>query len=139
MSDVARFLFNSTLGILGFFDVASNMDFPKHNEDFGQTLGVWGFGPGPYLVAPFFGPTSLRDMARVPVDGALLNPIFYLDNDMVRAGLLSLNYVDFRSDLLTTQDLVEEAAIDEYEFIKNAYFQRRESQVRDSEFPEFVE
>lgn len=134
-SDAARFIFNTTLGLLGFFDVATHMDLPKHNEDFGQTLGSWGVGPGPYLVAPFFGPTSLRDTTRFAVDAALLNPIFYLDNDLLRAGLLSLNYVDFKSDLLTTSDLVEKAAIDEYEFIKNAYLERRHNQVHDSEFP----
>ncbi len=138
-SDAARFIFNTTLGLLGFFDVASHMDLPKHNEDFGQTLGAWGVGPGPYLVAPFFGPTSLRDTTRFAVDAALLSPIFYLDNDLLRAGLLTINYVDFKSDLISTTELVEEAAIDEYEFIKNAYLERRENQVNDREFSEFEE
>ena len=128
-SDAARFVFNSTLGLLGFFDVSSTMGLDKHDEDFGQTLGVWGVGSGPFLMAPFFGPTTLRDATGFIVDQGILNPVFYLDNDELRAGLLTINYIDFKSDLLITDKLIEDAALDEYEFIKNAYFNKRESQI----------
>jgi len=134
-SDAARFVFNSTLGIIGFFDVSSTMGLEKHSEDFGQTLGTWGIGSGPYLVAPFFGPTTLRDATGFVVDRGVLSPIFYLDNDELKAGLLTLNYVDFKSDLLSAQKLIGEAALDEYEFTKNAYFERRESQINDGLAP----
>ena len=130
-SDAARFVFNSTLGLLGFFDVSSTMGFDKHNEDFGQTLGVWGVGSGPYLMAPFFGPTTLRDATGFIVDQGILNPVFYLESDELRAGLLALNYIDVKSDLLSANKLIGDAALDEYEFTKNAYFDRRETLIND--------
>ena len=138
-SDVARFIFNSTIGVLGFFDVSSSLGFPEHDEDFGQTLAHWGVGSGPYLVVPFFGPATVRDAAGFAVDGIVLNPVSYLDNDLVVAGLLSLNYVDVKSDLLSAGDLIGEAALDEYEFLKNAYFEKRSSQINDNAFEDFPE
>jgi len=130
--DTARFVFNSTLGLAGFRDVSSQMGLEKHDEDFGQTLAVWGVGAGPYIVTPFFGPTTLRDSTSLIVDDILLNPVSYLNNnDALKAGILSLNYIDIKADLLTTNDLVDEAALDQYEFTKNAYFSRRESQIND--------
>ena len=134
-SDAVRFIFNSTLGLLGFYDVSSTMGLDKHNEDFGQTLGVWGVGSGPYLMVPFFGPTTLRDATGFIVDQGILNPVFYLNNDELRAGLLTIRYIDFKSDLLSTNKLISDAALDEYEFIKNAYFEKRESQINDSLTP----
>ena len=142
LRDSARFVVNSTMGLLGFFDVAEKMNLPKNNEDFGQTLATWGVGSGPYLVMPFFGPTTLRDATRFPVDGLLLNPVTYLESDELRAGLFGLNFVDIKSDLLTATDLVDEVALDEYEFVKNAYFEQRESLINDGEvdlenYPDF--
>lgn len=142
LQDSARFVVNSTMGILGLFDVASKMNLPKHREDFGQTLATWGIGPGPYLMVPLFGPTTLRDATRFPVDGMLLNPVTYLDNDSLRAGLFGLNFIDIKSDLLTAQNLVDQASLDEYEFVKNAYFQQRQILINDGEeeleaFPDF--
>jgi len=131
-SDIARFVFNSTLGFAGFLDVSSQMGLEKHDEDFGQTLAVWGVGSGPYLVTPFLGPTTLRDATSLVVDDILLNPVTYLgNNDALQAGIYTLDYVDIKADLLTTNDLVNEAALDQYEFTKNAYFSRRESQIND--------
>ncbi len=137
-SDTARILFNSTLGLLGFFDVSSKMGLDKHNEDFGQTLAHWGVGSGPYLVVPFFGSFTFRH-ATGSVADSVLNPVFYLESDELRAGLLTLNYVDVKSDLLSTKDLVADAALDEYEFIKNAYFTKRESLINDGALPAFDE
>lgn len=137
-NDSVRFFINSTFGLLGFFDILGS-DLPSSDEDFGQTLAHWGVGPGPYLVAPFFGPTTVRDATGFAVDGIALNPVSHIDNDLTRAGLLSLNFVDVKSDLLSAGDLIGEAAVDEYEFIKNAYFERRASQINDSAFEDFPE
>ena len=130
--DTARFVFNSTLGLAGFRDVSSQMGLEKHDEDFGQTLAVWGVGAGPYIVVPIFGPTTLRDSTSLVVDDVLLNPVTYLNNnDALKAGILTLNFIDIKADLLTANDLIDEAALDQYEFTKNAYFSRRESQIND--------
>ena len=141
--DSARFIFNSTLGLAGFRDVSSLMGLEKHDEDFGQTLAVWGVGPGPYIVTPFFGPTTLRDATSLIVDDVLLNPVAYLNNnDALKAGLLTLNYIDIKASLLTVNELVNEAALDQYEFTKNAYFNKRESLINDSRLaplPDFEE
>jgi phospholipid-binding lipoprotein MlaA len=130
--DTARFIFNSTLGFAGFRDVSSQMGLTKHDEDFGQTLAMWGVGSGPYIVAPIFGSTTLRDSTSLVVDDILLNPVSYLNNnDELKAAILTLNFIDIKASLLTTNDLVNEAALDQYEFTKNAYFSRRESQIND--------
>lgn len=131
LSDATRFIFNSTIGLLGFFDVSSHMHLPKHHEDFGQTLATWGVGAGPYLMVPFFGPSTLRDATGYAVDSGVLNPVFYVDDDALRASLLSLNYVDFKADLLSARKLLGDASLDEYEFLKNAYFQKRNSLIND--------
>jgi phospholipid-binding lipoprotein MlaA len=130
--DTARFVFNSTLGLAGFRDVSSQMGLEKHDEDFGQTLAVWGVGAGPYIVVPIFGPTTLRDSTSLIVDDVLLNPVSYLNNnDALKAGILTVNFIDIKADLLIANDLIDEAALDQYEFTKNAYFSRRESQIND--------
>ena len=131
LADGIRFIYNSTAGIAGFFDVSTAIDMPKHDEDFGQTLAVWGVGSGPYLVVPFFGPSSFRDVTGHIVDRGILSPLFYINDDALKAGLLTLNYVDFKADLLTAKKLVGEAAVDEYEFVKNAYFDKRDNQIHD--------
>jgi phospholipid-binding lipoprotein MlaA len=131
LSDATRFIFNSTIGIFGFFDVSSAVDLPKHDEDFGQTLAVWGIGSGPFVMVPFFGPTTIRDATGFVVDRGILSPIFYVDDDALKAGLLTLNYVDFKADLLSAKKLLGDASVDEYEFLKNAYFEKRTSQIND--------
>lgn len=130
--DVSRIIFNSTAGIGGFFDVATPIALPKHHEDFGQTLATWGIGPGPYLVVPLFGPSTIRDSIGFAAD-SFLNPVMYVNDTMTRAGLLTMNYIDFKSDLHATRNLVEDASIDEYEFVKNAYFEKRQSLINDGE------
>ena len=138
-SDVSRVLVNSTIGLLGFFDISSEIGLPKHNEDFGQTLALWGFEPGPYIVVPFFGPATFRDLSSLVIDKGILNPMFYIEDDMTKAGLLTLNYVDFKSRFSSTNDLIGVAALDEYEFIKNAYFEKRAYEINDGNVIDFIE
>lgn len=133
VAEFARFVFNSSIGLLGFFDISSHIGLPGRNEDFGQTLGAWGIGAGPYLIVPFFGPSTLRDTTGYVVDRTFLSPVSYVKNDALRGGLMGLNYIDFKADLLATRDLMAEAAVDPYEFTKNAYLNRRENLVQDRE------
>lgn len=138
-SDLARVFFNTTIGLAGFFDVASYMDFPKHNEDFGQTLGHWGVPPGPYIVLPLLGPSTLRDSFGLGLDSIVFDPTFnYVEQERVGYGAWTLNQIDQRADLPDNiKDVIEEAAIDgRFEFIKNSYLQRRKYLVYDGEPPE---
>ncbi len=133
-SDFTRFLINSTLGVGGLFDVATGLEFEAHNEDFDQTLGAWGMPTGPYLVLPFFGPSSARGTLGLAGD-AVANPLFYIDFPAVTLGLSALNYVDQRADQLSASRIVDEAALDRYEFFRDAYLQRREYLVYDGNPP----
>jgi len=133
-SDFTRLLINSTLGIGGLFDVATELDFERHDEDFDQTLGAWGMPTGPYLVLPFLGPSSARGALGLAGD-AVANPLFYIDFPAVTWGLTTLKYVDLRADQLSASRIVDEAALDRYEFFRNAYFQRREYLVHDGNPP----
>ena len=124
-NDFGRLAVNSTVGILGFIDVASNMNLPRHGEDFGQTLGVWGVEPGPYLVLPFLGPSSARDAVGLIPDWYIA-PIRWIPvNDAVTWGMLALWFVDRRADLLGASKVLQMAALDPYEFIRDAYLQKR--------------
>jgi phospholipid-binding lipoprotein MlaA len=132
--DAMRVLLNSTIGLLGLFDVASTIDgLEKHNEDFGQTLGYWGVGAGPYLMLPIFGPSTLRDVTGRVVDTAVFDPIYYIDHIPTRNSLIGVNVVDKRADLLGASKVLEEAALDRYDFIKESYFQQREDAINDGE------
>ncbi|MGR9115251.1 MAG: MlaA family lipoprotein [Gammaproteobacteria bacterium] len=134
-SDGARFIVNTVAGIGGLFDVATMLDLPKHNEDFDQTLGVWGVPTGPYLVLPFFGPSSPRGVGGLIGDAAM-NPLTYIDSGIITGSLFALNAVDQRSDNLSTEKIAEEAAVDRYEFFKNSYLQQRRYLVLDGNVPE---
>lgn len=131
VSDIARVVFNSSLGIGGLFDVSTGMGFPKHNEDFGQTLAKWGFGSGPYLVIPFLGPSDVRDGVGYLVTTTYVSPFAYINDTETYAGLMTLNYVDFKADLLSAQKLIGETAIDKYAFTKNAFFELRDNLIND--------
>jgi phospholipid-binding lipoprotein MlaA len=139
--DLSRFLINTTAGVGGLFDVASKLDLPKHNEDFGQTLGFWGVPSGNYLVLPLLGPSSPRDAAGLLGD-ALLNPLTYISFGSSAAvgaaitGAKAVEVTDARADLLSSEKIVDEAAVDRYDFIKNAYLQNREYLVHDGNPPE---
>jgi phospholipid-binding lipoprotein MlaA len=134
-SDVSRVLVNSTVGVLGFFDVASNMNLEKNGEDFGQTLGAWGVGPGPYIVLPVLGPSDGRDTIGLVVDW-YTDPVTYVDPTRLRNGLIVLRGIDKRADLLGASRVVEEAALDKYEFIRDSYLQKRSNAVHDGNPPE---
>lgn len=133
-SDTARFLVNSTAGIGGLIDVATMIDLPKHDEDFGQTLGVWGVPTGPYMVLPFFGPSSPRGVIGLIGDAAM-NPISYID-EYIALGLFGLNALDTRADNLGLEKVASEAALDRYSFFRDAYISRRRYQVLDGNVPE---
>jgi phospholipid-binding lipoprotein MlaA len=126
-----RFVVNSTVGIAGFIDVASKTGLPQYKEDFGQTLGYWGIGNGPYLMLPVFGPSSIRDAGGLFVDGSYLDPIAYVDNVPVRNTLYGSLFISTRASYLPGSDLLDEAALDPYTFMRDAYLQRRENQVAD--------
>jgi phospholipid-binding lipoprotein MlaA len=134
MGDVTRFAFNSTFGLLGVLDIASEAGIPKHNEDFGQTLGVWGVPSGPYLMLPLLGPSTVRDTAALPADfgGDLWK---YKDPKNWRNIGSAVRVVDKRATLLDASNLLEDAALDRYEFIRDGYLQRRQSQVYDGNVP----
>jgi phospholipid-binding lipoprotein MlaA len=133
--DGARFIVNSIAGIGGLVDVADMIDLPKHNEDFDQTMGVWGVPTGPYLVLPFFGPSSPRGVGGLIGDAAM-NPISYLDSGVITSSLFGLNAIDLRADNLSAEKIASEASFDRYSFFKSAYLQQREYLVHDGNLPE---
>ena len=135
-SDAARILFNTTIGLLGFIDVATHMDLPKHNEDFGQTLGYWGVPNGPYLVLPFFGPSSIRDTTGLSADYVYFDPVIRnVEHINVRSTLFVSEFVDVRADFLSASRLLETAALDHYAYTREAYLQRRQYHVYDGDPP----
>lgn len=134
-SDVGRLVLNSTLGIGGLFDVASGFGLRKHEEDFGQTLGYWGIGAGPYLVLPFFGPSTLRDAPSRAVD-TYADPIVYVPDVIPALTLVGSRVTDYRADLLATEETLDEIALDRYIAIRNAYLDRREFLVYDGRPPQ---
>ncbi len=132
--DASRFLLNSTVGLAGFIDVADKVELKKHDEDFGQTLGVWGVPTGPYLVLPFFGPSSPRGVGGLMGDAAM-NPISYVGMG-ISTGLFALNAIDMRADYLNMEKIATEAAIDRYSFFRDAYLSRRRYLVSDGKVQE---
>lgn len=136
-ADSARFLVNSTVGLLGFFDPAGRyLGIEQREEDFGQTLGVWGAEPGSYLMLPFLGPSTTRDTARYPV-GFFTNVLTYVTLDVLTFGLVTgVNVVNTRAELEGAFRLRDESAIDPYAFVRSAYLQNREQQVHDGDPPE---
>lgn len=133
-SDVGRFLVNSTVGILGLIDVASEIGLDKHNEDFGQTLGYWGVGDGPYLFWPVLGPKNVRDTFGFVVD-ASADPVGHLEDVSARNTLMGIRLIDLRASLLPSDKVIEEAAFDKYSYLRNAYFQNRRSVIHDGNPP----
>lgn len=134
-SDIARLLINSTVGIFGLFDVASEMGFDKHDEDFGQTLARWGVGDGGYLFWPFIGPRTVRDTGGFIVD-AYADPVKWGIEDIpTRNTAYVVRFVDIRASLLPSDKVVEEAALDKYAYVRDAYLQRRRSQIYDGRPP----
>ena len=132
--DLGRLLINSTVGIFGLFDVASELGLERHDEDFGQTMAVWGAGSGGYLFWPVIGSRTVRDTLGWGVD-IMGDPVGYVDSIPVRNSLRGLRIVDIRASLLPADKVVEEAALDKYAYIRNAYLQRRRNQIFDGRPP----
>ena len=133
-TDFGRVALNSTFGIFGVLDIASEAGMQKHNEDFGQTLGKWGVPSGPYLMLPLLGPSTVRDTAALPADIAG-DAWKYKDPANWRNIGAGIRIVDKRASLLDASSLIEEAALDRYEFLRDGYLQRRQSQVYDGNVP----
>ena len=138
-SDITRFGVNSTLGIAGIIDVASKIGLEKHDEDFGQTLAVWGVPHGPYIMLPALGPSSLRDTISMVPD-AFLSPSLLLDHEPTIYSLKFLDLIDTRARYLGLEKVV---IGDEYLFLKDAYYQNREYDSLDGkvedDFNEFID
>jgi phospholipid-binding lipoprotein MlaA len=132
-TDLCRVAINTTIGLLGCFDVASRMGLQRTDEDFGQTLGYWGAGPGPFLVWPLLGPSTVRDSVG-RVAGFYTNPINYIPDVATRNILWGTGLIDTRANLLSLDRLLD-GALDRYQFIRDAYLQRRRNQVYDGNPP----
>ncbi len=133
-NDLARLLINSTIGIFGLFDVASELGLERHDEDFGQTLAVWGVGDGGYVFLPVLGPRTVRDAAAWGVD-YVADPVRFIDPIRVRNSATVARFVDIRASLLPYDKVINEAALDKYSYIRDAYLQRRRNQVFDGRPP----
>ena len=127
LSDVGRIIINSSLGIGGIFDIASSVGLAKHDEDFGQTLAVWGVPHGPYVVLPILGPSTLRDAASLIPD-AFLSPSLILDHERTIYSLKFLDLIDTRARYLGFESIV---VGDQYLFFKDAYYQNRQYEEND--------
>jgi len=136
-NDAGRFVINSTIGLFGLIDVASKMGLEKHEEDFGQTLGVWGFDSGPYIMIPFLGPSNPRDLLSRPISSFLSGTFAMEDND-VKITLIGIDALETRERLLDAETLI---IGDKYIFVKDAYIQSREYEINNgsTEDDEFLD
>ncbi|MEJ8798088.1 VacJ family lipoprotein [Trinickia caryophylli] len=125
--DLMRFTMNTTFGIGGLIDFATLARLPKHHQDFGLTLGRWGVPSGPYLVLPVFGPSTFRDSVGLAVD-VRFNPLNYIEPS-ARTPLYILQFVSARSDMLGATNILQQAALDKYSFVRDAYLQQRHSRL----------
>jgi phospholipid-binding lipoprotein MlaA len=133
LSETGRFVVNSTVGVLGLFDVGSKIGLEQHREDFGQTLAVWGVPDGPYVMVPFAGPQTLRDAIAFPLD-VLADPLWYYEHDVPRYALYALRFIDIRAGFLSMDDLLDES-FDPYVRLREAYLQNRRYSVYDGNPP----
>ena len=136
-NDAGRFVINSTIGLFGLIDVASKMGLEKHEEDFGQTLGVWGFDSGPYIMIPFLGPSNPRDLLSRPISSFLSGTFAMEDND-VKITLVGIDALETRERLLDAETLI---IGDKYIFVTDAYIQSREYEINNgsTEDDEFLD
>ncbi len=135
-SDAGRVLVNTTVGFLGILDVASSMGMEKHEEDVGQTFGRWGMDDGAYIVLPFFGPRTVRDTLGLAFD-VYTDPVAHVDHIPTRNTLLATRIISDRAELLKADKIIEEAALDKYSYVRDAYLQRRQSLIHDGNPPKF--
>jgi phospholipid-binding lipoprotein MlaA len=133
-NDLGRVMINTMFGLGGLIDVSSEAGIERGNEDFGQTFAVWGFPAGPYLFVPLFGPTTVRDGTGVLVRIAT-GPVGYVPNVPLRNVLYAVGYVDLRAQALDVGEIVDQAALDRYLFLRNAYLQRRRYLIYDGKPP----
>lgn len=134
ITDLGRFVLNSTIGIFGIFDIASNIGMEKHDEDFGQTFGRWGVGSGAYVVVPFFGPRTARDTVGLLLD-IKADPIANINDVPSRNALLVTRIISDRATLLPADKVIEEAALDKYAYMRDGYLQRRRNLIHDGNPP----
>ncbi len=134
VSDLGRFAINTVFGFGGVTDMAADFGLRRHREDFGQTLGVWGFPTGPYLVLPVFGPSNFRDGIGLVVD-MNADPLGQISSDGKRNNATLLRAIDTRASLLKATNVIDDVALDKYLFIRDSYFQRRRGQVYDGNAP----
>jgi phospholipid-binding lipoprotein MlaA len=128
-TSLARVLVNSTIGIAGVFDVGSDLGLERKPQDFGQTLGHWGVGSGPYLVLPLLGPSTLRDAAALTLDRKA-DPLGGIEHEPTRGAAIGLRLVEQRAGLLRAGDLLDQVALDKYTFVREAYLMRRENSIK---------
>ena len=134
-NSLVRFGVNTFLGLGGVLDIASEMQIERHTEDFGQTLGYWGVGAGPYVILPLLGPSTLRDTVASPVD-AYGNFVAGIDHDATRNALNAVNLLNQRSRLLEASKILDQVALDPYTFTRDAFLQRRQNAVYDGYPPD---
>ena len=132
--DLARVLINSSLGIGGLVDAATGMGFEKHDEDFGQTLAVWGVESGPFVMLPVIGPRTVRDSFSLAADWEG-DPLSWVKPDLLHYSLSGLHQVDKRASLLPGDKVIEAGAIDKYSYIRDAYLQHRRYEIYDGAPP----
>ena len=121
LSDTGRFVINSTVGVLGIFDIATDAGLPKYNETFGQTFGIWGFAEGPFVMLPFFGPANVRATAGRFTQAVTTNLTRLIDDDATRWGVNILGIISIRADLLSATRVFDQAALDPYLFLRDAW------------------
>ena len=134
LQDTLRFTINSSIGLLGLFDPASSMGLPEHDEDFGQTLAVWGIKEGPYLMLPFFGPKTLRSLVGDLTD-VLFNPLLNIDDTNLKMKANIINILQDRSDLSTFEEELDNS-FDSYQYIKDSYIQNRKYKIYNGDITE---
>jgi phospholipid-binding lipoprotein MlaA len=135
LQDVMRVGTNTLFGLGGFLDVASEFGVDRQGEDLGQTLGRWGVGPGPYVVWPVLGPSTLRDSVALPLD-AQVSPALFMHHNLAKVTTTGLQAVNTRANLLGASGMLNDIALDKYVFVRDAYLQRRRSLVYDGDPPE---
>ena len=133
-SELGRFLFNSSLGVGGLFDIATAGGMEEYREDFGQTAAVWGVPDGPYVMLPFLGPQTLRDALLMPLD-TLSQPLYHYENTSARDKLMVLQIIDLRQSLLTAEKFLEDSK-DPYITLRESYLQNRAYEVHDGDPPD---
>ena len=136
--DFGRVLLNSTFGMLGIFDLGSMMGIQKDHKDFGITFGKWGVPSGPYLFIPLFGPTTVRDGTGTLVR-LFIGPVGYIPDVPLRNSIYGVGYVDLRAQALSTESVLDTAALDRYRFLRNAYLKNRQYQIYDGKPPPDVD